>query len=61
MIRAGQLSARRFGKVHVITRQALKSAEQRKTKPGPVPKPKDETMGSPDGRVVVKPRKKGKK
>jgi excisionase family DNA binding protein len=40
MIRAGLLPARRFGKVHVITRAALKTAEQRKTKPGPAPKVK---------------------
>ncbi|MGA9997389.1 MAG: helix-turn-helix domain-containing protein [Pyrinomonadaceae bacterium] len=42
MIRAGDLPAQRFGKVHVITRAALKIAEQRKTKPGPVPKAKTE-------------------
>jgi excisionase family DNA binding protein len=38
MIRAGELEASRFGKVHVISRASLKSAEQRKTKPGPIPK-----------------------
>lgn len=29
------MEARRFGKVHVIPRTALRAAEQRKTKPGP--------------------------
>ncbi len=43
MIRAGELEARKFGKVHVIERASLKSAEQRKTKPGPTPKAKPET------------------
>ncbi len=41
MIRGGLLEARRFGKVHVIPRSALKSAGQRKTKPGPAPKVKE--------------------
>jgi excisionase family DNA binding protein len=42
MVRSGLLDAKRFGKIHVITKAALESAKQRKTKPGPTPKPKDE-------------------
>lgn len=56
MIRAGQLQARRFGKVHVITRQALKDVEQRKTKPGPAP-----MRSGTDGKGTMKLSKKGSK
>lgn len=53
MIRAGELPARRFGKVHVISRDGLKLALSRKTAPGPAAKPK---AGNQE-----KPKKAGKK
>lgn len=43
MIVDGILETKRFGRAHMISREALKSAEQRRTKPGPAPKAKAET------------------
>lgn len=38
MIVDGLLKTERFGRAHMISRDALKTAEQRRTKPGPAPK-----------------------
>jgi excisionase family DNA binding protein len=38
MIVDGVLQTERFGRAHVIGKDALKTAEQRRTKPGPAPK-----------------------
>lgn len=38
MIVDGLLKTERFGRAHMISREALKVAEQRPTKPGPRPK-----------------------
>lgn len=40
MIVDGTLKTERFGRAHMISREALKAAEQRRTKPGPAPKAK---------------------
>ncbi|MDQ3684682.1 MAG: helix-turn-helix domain-containing protein [Acidobacteriota bacterium] len=40
MIVDGILQTERFGRAHVITKEAIKAAEQRRTKPGPAPKAK---------------------
>lgn len=40
LILEGVLKTERFGRAHVITREALDAARQRQTTPGPVPKPK---------------------
>lgn len=37
------LKTERFGRAHMISREALKAAEQRRTKPGPAPKAQAET------------------
>lgn len=38
MIVDGLLKTKRFGRAHMISQDALKTAEQRRTKPGPAPK-----------------------
>lgn len=43
MIVDGLLQTERFGRAHMIGKEALKAAGQRRTKPGPVPKVKAET------------------
>lgn len=40
MIVDGTLETERFGRAHMISKKALKAAEQRRTKPGPAPKAK---------------------
>ena len=42
MIVDGLLQTARFGRAHVITKEALQAAEQRRTKPGPAPKAQGE-------------------
>ncbi len=42
MIVDGVLQTERFGRAHVITKEAIRAAEQRRTKPGPAPKAKPE-------------------
>jgi excisionase family DNA binding protein len=42
MIVDGTLITERFGRAHMISREALKAAEQRRTKPGPVPTSKSD-------------------
>lgn len=51
MIVDGMLKTERFGRAHMISRDALKTAEQRRTKPGPVPKLKG---GGPSKKRGVK-------
>jgi excisionase family DNA binding protein len=41
LILEGVLTTERFGRAHVITREALEAARQRQTTPGPPPRPKD--------------------
>ena len=41
MIIDGTLATERFGRAHVISREALRVAERRKTKRGPEPKKKE--------------------
>lgn len=43
MIIDGTLETQRFGRAHMISEEALKAAEGRKTKRGPEPKSKTET------------------
>ena len=38
MIVDGLIQTQRFGRAHMISREALKVAEERQTKPGPRPK-----------------------
>lgn len=40
LILEGVLKTERFGRAHVITREALDAARQRQTTPGPAPKAK---------------------
>jgi excisionase family DNA binding protein len=40
LILDGILKTERFGRAHVITREALEAARHRQTTPGPPPKPK---------------------
>ena len=42
MIVDGLLQTQRFGRAHMIGKEALRAAEQRRTKPGPAPKAKAE-------------------
>lgn len=56
MIIDGILETQRFGRAHVIAKEALKAAESRKTKPGPAPK-----ASGKDGKVAVKPTRKSAK
>ncbi len=42
MVRAGVLRAEKFGRAHFIPAEALRSAAERKRKPGPTPKAKPE-------------------
>ncbi len=46
MIVDGVLQTERFGRAHVITKEAIRAAEQRRTKPGPAPKAKTEQSNS---------------
>jgi len=48
MIVDGVLQTERFGRAHVIGKDALKTAEQRRTKPGPAPK----SPATPDNRAT---------
>jgi excisionase family DNA binding protein len=57
MVRAGLLRAESFGRAHVIPASALKDAAKRKTKPGPLPKPKVEAT---NGQATKRATKKGK-
>lgn len=58
MVLDGTLPAEKFGRDLVITTEALEIARQRKTTRGPDPKPK---ASGADGKVNVKPSKKGSK
>jgi site-specific DNA-methyltransferase (adenine-specific) len=54
MIVDGILQTERFGRAHMIGREALKAAEQRRTKPGPAP------MAKADGTLKAS-KEKGRK
>jgi excisionase family DNA binding protein len=45
LILDGLLKTERFGRAHVITREALAAARQRQTTPGPAPKAKAAKKG----------------
>ena len=45
LILDGLLRTERFGRAHVITREALEAARQRQTTPGPAPKAKATKKG----------------
>jgi excisionase family DNA binding protein len=45
LIGDGTIKTSRFGKVHVITKEALDAAKARKTKPGPVVKSESTKRG----------------
>ncbi len=57
MVARGEIESEKFGRDTVITAEALKSAAQRKTKPGPLPKTNVEVT---NGQAAATPKRTAK-
>jgi excisionase family DNA binding protein len=54
MVARGEIESEKMGRDRFITAEAIEEAKQRKTKPGPTPKPKDEAPKTPVRRSARK-------